>query len=222
MKKIKIGLIEDQHLFREGVKSLLGEYPEIDIVFESPDGFSVQERLKSCTEIPDVMLIDLTLPKNGQQEYSGWKVLNLLNQLYPNMRKLILSVSNELYVIAKLIEEGAHGHLAKDVDLQELHDAITHAHYNGSYINSKALHAIQGKMSGRLETPVVHKGISTREREVLELVCQGKKTKDIAEVLFISEKTVNGHRNNLLQKTGVGNVAGLVMYAVKNNLVEIV
>jgi DNA-binding NarL/FixJ family response regulator len=221
MNTIKVGLVEDQKLFREGIKVLINTDEELDITFESPDGYSVMDRLLESDHIPDVMLIDLSLPQNGAQEFNGWQVLSTLNQHYPEMRKLILSVNNDPYVIAQLIENGAHGYLAKDIEPQEVIDGIKSVVKNGSYINALALSAIQHKMSGALNEPIEHKDLTKREIEVVQLVAQGKPTHEIAEELFISEKTVNGHRNNILQKTGCRNAAGLVMYAVRHNIVEI-
>lgn len=221
MNTIKVGLVEDQMLFREGIKVLINIDEELDITFESPDGYSVLDRLLQSDHIPDVMLIDLSLPQNGSQEFNGWQVLSTLNQHYPAMRKLILSVNNDPYVIAQLIENGAQGYLAKDIEPQEVIDGIKSVVKNGSYINALALSAIQHKMSGALSEPIEHKYLTKREIEIVQLVAQGKPTHEIAEELFISEKTVNGHRNNILQKTGCRNAAGLVMYAVRHNIVEI-
>ncbi len=221
METIKVGLVEDQKLFREGIKVLINSYEGLHVTFESPDGFSVLDRLQQLDQIPEVMLIDLSLPPKNGEEFGGWRVLKVLNDQYPEMKKLILSVNNDPFVIAKIIEEGAHGYLAKDVDPEEVVEGIKSVFSNGSYINELSLSAIQRKMSGNLQEPIIHGELTTREIDVLKLVCQGKITKEIAEELFISEKTVNGHRNNILQKTGARNAAGLVMYAVKNGLVEI-
>ena len=215
---IKVGLVEDQFLFREGLISILSNWSDIDIVFESPDGYSVLERLEKNDSIPDVMLLDLTLPKKGKEEYNGWKVLDDIKKEYPKIKVLILSVHDDDYLISKLIEEGAHGYLTKDSDPQEVYNAILSLYKNGSYINAQTLEAIQKKLNGKVKK--THEELTTREIEVLELVCQQMTTDEIAEKLFISTKTVNGHRNNLLQKTGSRNVTGLVMYAVKNNLIE--
>ncbi len=217
---IKVGIVEDQHLFRQGIKAILESYSDIDFVFESPDGFSILERLEKSSPIPDVMLVDLSLPADGREEFNGWQVVQVLKQYYPEMRILILSVHEDQYLIAKLIEEGANGYLVKDSDPQEVYEAIKAVYQNGSYINSRSLEAIQGKLSGKLKTPKTHEKLSKREVEVLQLICQQKTAEEIGNELFISTKTVNGHRNNLLQKTGSRNMSGLVMYAIKHKIVE--
>jgi DNA-binding NarL/FixJ family response regulator len=130
-------------------------------------------------------------------------------------------VNEDEHVMARLIEQGAHGYLVKDSDPQEVYEAIVAVHTKGSYINERTLRAIQNNL-GKKKKPVSPLlEITRREEEVLQLVCQQHTAEEIAEKLFISVKTVNGHRNNLLQKTGSRNVTGLVMYAVKNGLVDL-
>jgi DNA-binding NarL/FixJ family response regulator len=223
--KIYIGLVEDQLLFREGMKSILSAYPEFEVNFESPDGHSVLHRLNECTLRPDVLLVDLSLPALDDEEFDGIAVTDAVIETYPEMKVLILSVHDDDAFIAELIEHGAHGYLVKDSDPNEVHDAIQSVHEKGSYINQKTLMAIQKRMNQKvgksksLRTP--DEPLTKREVEVLELVCKQMTTEEIAEKLFISMKTVNGHRNNLLQKTGSRNVAGLVLYAMKRNLIEL-
>jgi len=217
---IKLGIVEDQVLFREGIKAVLEAWEEMAFVFESPDGFSMLERLEKSSQIPDVMLVDLTLPKNGNEEFNGWRVVQVLKEYYPEMKILILSAHDESYLIAKLIEAGANGYLVKDSSSQEVYEAIVAVYEKGSYINEKSLNAIQNKLSGKLKTPKTHEALTRREIEVLQLICQQKTAEEIGKELFISTKTVNGHRNNLLQKTEARNISGLVMYAIKHNIVE--
>lgn len=217
---IKLGIVEDQVLFREGIQAVLRAWENMEFVFESPDGYSVIERLEKCSKIPDVMLVDLTLPTNGKEEFSGWRVVQVLKEYYPNMKILILSAHDENYLIAKLIEAGANGYLIKDSSSREVYEAIIAVYKKGSYINERSLNAIQNKLSGKLKTPKKHEALTRREIEVLQLICQQKTAEEIGNELFISKKTVNGHRNNLLQKTGARNISGLVMYAIKHNIVE--
>lgn len=217
---IHIGLIEDQFLFRKGIKAILGSYPGVKVVFEAEEGYSILERLKQSTLLPDVMLVDISLPANGKDEFSGIDVLKALQEHYPAMRVLMLSAHAEEALIARLIELGAHGYLVKDSDPDEVYEAILAASHRGSYINEKALKAIQSNLGRKKRVRVHDDQLTIREIEVLQLVCQQYTAEEIAEKLFISVKTVNGHRNNLLQKTGSRNVTGLVMYAIKNKLIE--
>jgi two-component system, NarL family, response regulator NreC len=218
--EINVGLIEDQKLFREGINAILSSEPGINVVFESPDGFSVIDRLHAAEIVPDILLIDLSLPPKGTEEFNGWRVLSELKTHFPAIKSIILSVHEDSYLIAKMIEDGAQGYLVKDSDPEEVFKAIKEVYQNGSYINKRTLDAIQSKLQGKVKIPQGFDELSSREVEVLKLICQQLTSEEIGERLFISPKTVNGHRNNLLQKTGSKNVTGLVMYAVKHKLVE--
>jgi DNA-binding NarL/FixJ family response regulator len=138
------------------------------------------------------------------------------------MKILVLSVHEDENFINQLIEYGAHGYLVKDCNPQEVYDAIIAAYNKGSYVNERTLKAIQKRMSGKIKTRKPDMQISRREEEILQLVCQQCTAEEIAAKLYISVKTVNGHRTNLLQKTGSRNVTGLVLYAIKNNIVMLV
>ncbi len=223
-EKINIGLVEDQALFREGMKAIMVYWENIEVMFESDNGYSVVDKLKSTQPLPDVLLVDLSLPPDGEKEFSGIDVTNAVLQTFPEIKILILSVHQDENFIAQLIEHGAHGYLVKDCDPQELKEAIVSVHTKGSYINERTLKAIQNNMGRKsklknLKSTSTH--LTKREEEVLCLICLQYTSEKIAEKLFISVKTVNGHRNNLLEKTQAKNTAGLVIYALKNNLVDL-
>lgn len=218
-RKIKVGLVEDQFLFRQGIKAILSAWPDLDVMFESADGYSVIQKLRDSEQVPDVMLVDLSLPADGKREFSGLDVTTALKDHFPEMKIIILSVHEDDHFITKLIKTGAHGYLVKDSDPTEVYDAIVSAHTRGIYINEKTLLAIQNNSTRKKFDKIInthaHQVVLTkREEEILMLICKQKTTDEIAEELFISPKTVNGHRNNLLQKTGSRNVAGLVAFAL--------
>lgn len=222
--KIHIGLIEDQFLFREGMKAILSAWSQLELVFESADGYSVVRKLKEASILPDVLLVDLSLPPDGHNEFSGLHVTDALHETFPDIKVLILSVHQDENFIAQLIEHGAHGYLVKDCDPQEVVEAIQTVHTKGSYINELTLKAIQNNLGKKNKPRIINTSsiaLTKREEEILQLICQQHTTEEIAEKLFISVKTVNGHRNNLLQKTGARNVAGLVMHALKNKVIDV-
>jgi len=219
---IQVGLVEDQVLFREGMKAILLAWPDVKLIFESADGYSVLDKLKQFSVVPDVMLVDLSLPPQGQKVYSGVELTRALLDAYPSMKVIILSVHEDENFIAQLIEEGAHAYLVKDADPKEVHEAIVTVHNRGSYINERTLKALQHNLGIKKKPKKPALEITRREEEILQLVCQQFTADEIAQKLFISVKTVNGHRNNLLQKTGSKNVTGLVIYAVKNNIIELI
>lgn len=220
--KIHIGLVEDQFLFREGMKAIINTWPETEVIFESGDGHSVIDRLLQAQVLPDVMLVDLSLPAYEGREFSGIQVTQQLIEHYPQMKILVLSVHDDDNFINRLIECGAHGYLVKDSDPQEVHEAILACYHKGSYINERSLKAIQRNMNKKVRSARPDVQITRREEEILQLVCAQYTAEEIAEKLFISVKTVNGHRNNLLQKTGSKNVTGLVIYAIRHNIVNVI
>ncbi len=223
-EKINIGLVEDQFLFRQGMKAILLAWPDIAVVFEAAEGYTVVEKLKESNVIPHVMLVDLSLPPDGAREFSGKDVTIALLKNFPDIKVIILSAHEDENFIAQLIENGAHGYLIKDCDPDEVHEAITAVFRKGSYINARTLKAIQHSIGRKAKarsigTPAEQ--LSKREEEILKLICDQYTSDEIADKLCLSPKTVNGHRNNLLEKTGAKNVAGLVLYAIKNGIAEV-
>ncbi len=222
--KIQVGLVEDHFLFRQGMKAILSAWPEMEVIFESAEGYNVISKLNSLETIPHVILVDLSLPPDGQKEFGGKEVTVALRQHFPDIKIIILSGHEDENFIAQLIEHGAHGYLVKDSNPNEVREAITSVFHKGSYINMRTLKAIQNNIGRKPKPRSISSGsesLTKREEEILQLVCKQFTTEQIAEKLFISPKTVNGHRNSLLEKTGSHNVAGLVIYAIKNNIVDI-
>lgn len=219
-KIISVGIVEDQVLFREGIKAILQSSGEFNVIFESGDGYSVIERLRHMKSLPDVLLVDLSLPPNGRVEYNGLQLTKDVVATFPEIKLLVLSIHNDDNFISELVRNGAHGYLVKDCDPAEVFEAIHSVFHKGSYINSRALRALQGTVRHKPRRPSIP--LSAREIEILQLVCQQYTAEEIAKQLFLSVKTVNGHRNNLLLKTGSKNVTGLVIYAVKNEIVKII
>jgi DNA-binding NarL/FixJ family response regulator len=170
------------------------------------------------------MLVDLSLPPNGNEEFGGKEVTMALNKNFPEIKIIILSANNEERIIADLIENGANGYLVKDSNASEVYDAIVAVHTKGSYINIFTLRAIQHNNTKRLKGPLVEDPntiLTPREIEILQLICIQNTTDEIAKQLFISHKTVNTHRINLLEKTKSHNIAGLVLFALKHGIVKI-
>ena len=222
--KITVGLVEDQFLFRQGMKAILSAWPEIAVIFEAAEGYTVVDKLKEMEVIPQVMLVDLSLPPHGQKEFSGKEVTVALLKNFPDMKIIILSGHEDENFIAQLIENGAHGYLIKDCDPDEVHEAITAVYTKGSYINARTLKAIQNNIGRKTKIRSIGTAVeqlTKREEEILRLICDQLTTDEIAEKLFLSPKTVTGHRNSLLEKTGAKNVAGLVVYAIKNGIAEV-
>ncbi len=219
MDKIKIAIVEDQRLFRDGLQSLLKETDGMDVLSVADNGKHFLEQLDGGIELPDVALVDMNMP-----EMNGFELTEILLKKYPNMRIIILTVHNQERYIVKMIEAGVAGYLVKNCDIEEVRQAIRTAHKTGFYFNDATMQAMRNgyKMKNKevrsfANIPVE---LTERELEVLRLICKEYTNTEIGEHLNISPRTVDGHRNNLLAKAGCRNTAGLVLFAVNNNLYD--
>ncbi len=217
METIKLGLIDDHNLFREGIKSLLNKMSNITLVLEAVSGKDLLAKLNNV--VPDVILLDLEM-----EDMNGVDTTVKLQELYPNLKIIILTMHKEERMISYLMEVGANGYLLKDTNQQELEEAIVSVHEKGFYFNpfvSEAL--LKGLKHKTNKPPAIGKDyyLTTRELEVLELITKEFTTTEIAEELFLSSRTIEGHRKNLMEKLGVKNTAGLIMKAVKEKIISV-
>jgi DNA-binding NarL/FixJ family response regulator len=212
--KITIVLADDHKIVRDGLKSFLARIPDFVVIAEAEDG----EQLLSIFEemMPDVALIDITMPR-----MNGLEALKQLHEQNPNAKVIILSMHEEPDYIMKAIQNGAKGYLLKNTDEKELESAIRSVANGGKYFNSIVSSIMIENLSHK--TPVqmqaeIH--ISQREKEVLKWVSEGLSNKMIGDKLFISVRTVETHRLNLLRKLEVNNTAELVKKAIESGLIS--
>ena len=216
-KNIQLGLVDDHNLFREGIKSLLDKISNVTLVLEAVNGKDMFTKLKN--DVPDVILLDLEM-----EEMNGVDATLKLQEEYPEIKVLILTMHKEERMISYLMEIGANGYLLKDTTREELEEAIKTVVKNGFYFNefvSQALLKGLKNKSGRPLTIGKDYHLTARELEVLELIAEECTTAEIAEKLFLSTRTIEGHRKNLISKLGVKNIAGLVIKAIKEKLIVI-
>ena len=221
MEKIKIGLVDDQLLFRQGMAALIGSVEGFSLVMEADNGENCLSRLAELENRPDILLMDMEMPG-----IDGMQLNEILHKRFPSVKVIVVSVHAGERLIARMIDEGACGYLVKNCDKTELVTAVNTVFSTGFYINSSVLKAIQHSSGNRQQAPKNFMGIpvvlTAREKEILLLICQELSTPEIADRLFLSTRTVEGHRNNLLLKTGCKNTAGLVLFAVKYHIYEVV
>jgi DNA-binding NarL/FixJ family response regulator len=214
-KTIKLAVADDQQLFRKGLVSLIDEFDDLSVVIEASNGKDLLEKLKVKT--PDVILLDFEMP-----EMDGIEATDIIRKKYPGIKILILTLHNEEEIILHLVEKGAHGFLLKDNPIDVVVDAIYAVIDNGYFFNDRVSKAmVNGLVRNQQIRPnFVRADLSTREIEVLKLICKEHTNKEIAEKLFISVRTVDGHREKILYKTKARNVVGMVMYAMKHGLLD--
>lgn len=218
MNNIKVVLADDHSLFRKGMAKLIGEIPGMEVIFGAPDGEELMRFLKVTEEKPSIILMDLNMPK-----LNGVDATPLIRKHYPGIKIIVLSVHDEEHFIVRMIENGADGYLFKNAEIEEVEKALKDVMSNGFYLNEKMIAAIRKATSFKNKkasfSNTVH--LTDRELEVLRLICGELTAAEIAVKLFLSNRTIEGHRQNLLDKTGARNTAGLVIYAIKNKLLDI-
>jgi DNA-binding NarL/FixJ family response regulator len=214
---INIAVAEDQVLFRKGIIALLNSFENIQVLIDAENGADLLQKLEASTETIQVIFLDINMPM-----LNGIETMKVVRTKYPHIKNIILTVHEEDKFINKLIEEGANAYLAKNSQPDEVEKAINTVVTHDYYFNEKTIMAMHSHVQTRQKKfsllPI--DGITTREKEIIQLICKEFTTSEIAEKLFISERTVDGHRNNLLVKTGCRNTAGLVLYAIKNELFD--
>lgn len=217
---IKIILAEDHLVVRNGIKLLLDTQDNISVIGEADNGAQVLNLIQSG-KIPDIVLTDINM-----DDINGIELLNRLNQDYPSIRTIILSMLNTSPYVLEAFGKGAKGYLVKNVSYEELLFSINHIAKGGRYLCEELAMLLIDKLndqpivSNQAEQFIKDFDISDRELEILQLISDGLTNVEIAEKLFLSKRTVEGHRQNLIDKSGVKNSASLIKMAVKNGIVK--
>lgn len=206
MDKIRIAIADDHELFRQGLIAMLELCEEFEVVIEASDGAELLELLE---ENPvDVLILDLDMPV-----LDGFGVLEAVNNSENKLAILIVSMHYSQAFIAKALKSGAHGFLPKNSDFDMACQAIKAVKKGGFFFDKATSHALAGISSKEYPN-----GLTEREVEIIRLICEGKTTQQIADQLFVSARTVDGHRYTLYQKTNSENVPDVVIFAVRHGL----
>lgn len=220
---ITIGIAEDQLLFRAGIVGLLNSYPEFKVIVEAENGQQLLDKYSSSKsvdeKIPDITLLDLKMPV-----LDGIKTTEKLKKILPDSKIIIISSHNDEDIIVHLYEIGANAFLDKNAEPEEVELAIKSVNQNDFYFNEAARSALEENITADdgaffLEADV--NDLSKREVDILKLICKEKTSQEIGNLLFISKRTVDNHRTNLIKKTKVKNITGLVLYAIRGNVINV-
>jgi DNA-binding NarL/FixJ family response regulator len=213
MEKIRIIIADDHQLFRNGLKILLNSFPDFEVTGEASNG---AEFLKLLNTIPaDIALMDINMP-----EMDGIEATRKGLSLYPELKIIALSMYGEEEYYYKMVDAGVKGFLLKDSDISEVKEALITVSKGGSYFSQELLYHVIQKIKHR-EHESKTANLSKREKEILAKICEGLSNQEIADTLFISKRTVDKHRANLLGKTNSKNTASLILFAIRNKLIEI-
>lgn len=217
-KTIKIILVDDEILFRKGISFLLGRETNIEIIFEASNGDELISFLQNNKKNhPDIIIMDLKMPG-----INGVEATKIIHAEFPELKIIALTSYDSKSFVANMIDVGAVSYLIKNATPQELLTTINEVASKGFYYTEYVMKIIQADMLTNKKTKSTFDNnfLTAREIEVLKLICSQKSTIEIADALFISPRTVEGHRNNLLLKTESRNIAGLVVYAVQNEIMD--
>lgn len=207
--KITVAIVDDHQLFRSGLQFILESEPDIEVIIEASNGKQFLSFLENYR--PDVVLMDINMP-----EMDGIEASKKALEKYPDLHVLVLSMYSDIDYYNTMIDIGVKGFILKDIENKELGNAIRKIHNGGNYFSQELLlRLIKNKPDGmQIE-------LTKREKEVLELICQGYSNQEISDKLYISQRTVERHRSSLLDKTNSKNSISLVIYSIKNNLIKI-
>ena len=215
---INVMIVDDHVLYRAGVKTALSSKKDIKIIAEADNGVHLLTMLKAIQ--PDVILLDIQMPV-----MDGITALPEVKKLYPQIKIIMLTLLDDQSVITKLMELGANSYLVKTSDAEVIYEAIKTCHQQEFYFNSLTNKALlnnlrQTKVVSPFKLLTDDAALSEKEITILRLMCEEKSTREIAEAVELSPRTIEAIRDKLKVKTGTKSTAGLIMFAVKNNLLN--
>ncbi len=217
-QRIKVLIADDHELIRYGITSVIHACDDIEVICEASSGMEAIELFKQMR--PDVCILDITMP-----ERNGIETTRSILEIDPDARILILTMHIGEEYLNEVIDAGANGYMLKNSDRNELLDGIRAIH-NGEKAFSSSVSRLMGEcymrnMQKSKEQPESEKvKVTKREREIIQLIAEGHTSSEISQILFISPRTVDTHRTNLMNKLDLKNAAGLVRYALENGLIE--
>lgn len=213
---IRVALADDHKIFRDGIKMALKDRDYLKILWEAEDGKDMMHKMR--IKIPDVLLMDISMP-----QMDGVNAIKLIRKEYEDVRIIILSMYDDQEIITKMMEMGSNAYLTKTADPDEIYQAILSVmnedFYFNDLVNTAVLLKLQHKKTVRKFYPNPIK-FSDKEIRILKLISEDKTTDEISKEVFLSPRTIETIRQNMKSKVGVKTIAGLVMYAMRNKLLE--
>jgi DNA-binding NarL/FixJ family response regulator len=208
-RRIKVVLVDDHHIVLDGLESLLQQEPEFQVLASLHSGEEVLDLLK--TQQPQILLTDFSLPG-----ISGIDFVRQVKRLYPHVKIIVLSMHDEGHIIKSVLKEGVEGYLLKNIQHSELKSAIRHVAQGLPYVSPEVTRLLMDEMNKPKDEPEL---LTDRELDVLRLIAKEFSNKEIADKLFISERTVETHRKNIFRKTKTSSLVGLIKFAYDHKMV---
>ncbi|NVO01674.1 MAG: response regulator transcription factor [Bacteroidetes bacterium] len=211
MEIIRLAIVDDHEIFRKGLRVILNEIDELKVVGEAQNGHELFEILKHH-EI-DVILMDIRMPI-----MDGIEATKKVVEKYPHIKVIALTMFEEISYFNQMVEAGADGFLLKKTNKDELSRAINQVMMDENYFSEEFMSNVN--KTQRPKSRLINIELTEREQEILEFICKGMSNAEISKFLGISARTIDGHRAHLLEKTGAKNSPHLVMFAIKNGLIQ--
>jgi DNA-binding NarL/FixJ family response regulator len=209
ISKIKIGLVDDHQLFRKSLALLLSSFKNTQVVLDATNGIDLQQKIAQADVIPEVMLIDVSMPQMDGPQTAAW-----LHQTYPGIRKVALSMDDKEETIIRMLRAGCCAYLFKDIHPNEFEQALQEVHRVGYYnpaINFQ-------KLIDNKEPPSF---LNEKEAEFLKLACSELTYKEVARKMKVSERSIDGYREALFEKLNVQSRTGMALEAIRRGLVKL-
>jgi DNA-binding NarL/FixJ family response regulator len=215
-QQIKVAIADDHKIFRDGIKMALKDRDYLKILWEAEDGKDLMHKLR--IKLPDILLMDIRMP-----ELDGINAIGLIRKEYEGVKIIVLTMYDDQELITKMMEMGANAYLTKTTDPDEIYQAILTCmnddFYFNDLVNKAVLLKLQHKKAVRQYYPNPVK-FSEKELRILKCIADDKTTEEISKEVFLSPRTIETIRQNMKQKVGAKTIAGLVMYAMRNKLLE--
>ena len=215
---IKIAIADDHKIFRDGIKMALSGKTDLKMLWEAEDGKDMMHKIE--IKKPDVLLMDIRMP-----EIDGIKAIELIRKAYEDLKIIVLTMYDDQQMISKMMEMGANAYLTKTTDPEEIYEAILTCMNDDFYFNELVNKAIMGKLLQKKNVRQ-HYGTTTtvnfneKEIKILQLLAQDKTTEEISKTIFLSPRTIETIRQNMKTKVNAKTIGGLIMYGMRNKLIE--
>ena len=216
--QIKIAIADDHKIFRDGIKMALSDKENLKILWEAEDGKDMMHKIS--IKMPDVLLMDIRMP-----EIDGINAIQILRKEYEAVKIIVLTMYDDHQMITKMMEMGANAYLTKTTDPEEIYEAILTCMNEDYYFNDLVNAAVMGKLMRKKSVRQIYGDslpvtFSEKEIKILQLLSEDKTTEEISKVIFLSPRTIETIRQNMKSKVNAKTIGGLIMYAMRNKLIE--
>jgi DNA-binding NarL/FixJ family response regulator len=215
---IRIAIADDHKIFRDGIKMALGSKKDLKMIWEAEDGKDMMHKIE--IKKPDVLLMDIRMP-----EIDGINAIGLIRKSYEDIKIIVLTMYDDQQMISKMMEMGANAYLTKTTDPEEIYNAILTCMNDDFYFNELVNKAVMGRLMQKKNVrqqygnnmPV---NFNEKEIKILQLLAEDKTTEEISKIIFLSPRTIETIRQNMKTKVGAKTIGGLIMYGMRNKLIE--